>query len=951
MAERSIMEWKKIFRWPWKAYPREEREDHDRFNKASMEALDRRHHILAEGGFDASDIVPGALGLALSGGGIRSATISVGAIQALAFEKRLLDFDYVSTVSGGGYAGSFLVSLFLPTAARGLDGKAQLIDRTGGSTETKLALDALRLGTYESEMSVTDRSERRFKIRSPIWWLREHSRYLAPNGATDYATALTYYVRAWLAMVYVFALPIFVLAIAANRAGVFVLASAPEQALQTAQSWLIVEPEAIHLLLSPLLALALLLLFLSVSAGLAYWQTEWLPRVIGKSSRLKIWQRLSPKLWFALSIATTLGAILGVAGRYRDFLIQVLAGSGGFPAKFLAWGLALAVASQFFGLMVFLKLLFKDSADFTAGIRSAVTRLGTTFNIGFVVVGSLGIVDTIAIFLQSGEFSVRDDYAIATGTIVPAIAWLINWFVKTADGAGGVRKVLAQFLSPIALALGIILFASLAVGVDLLMYRLVYPDIFGIDEAQWRPSNLDVILPIVTTLLVATGVSTGFINLSSLHNLYASRLTRAYLGGTNIERLKDVADEDRDRPITQTHVNDDIEISIYQRQRTAAPLHLINVTLNETLNRESSQIVERDRKGVPIVFGPEGILVDAARCARGSRHYFHDWDEVKRRKVEPLSVGQLCAISGAAASSGMGANTTLGTSLIMSFANIRLGYWWWAGDLLKQPVRLLHVPLSWIYLKLTGLIRTYFYLFNEMTARYSRDYARLYLSDGGHFENSGVYELLRRGVKVILALDNGADPDLAFADLENLVRKARIDLGLSVNVAPVADVIETFGEEGAALFLNGYIEKGRDKEWREVAHADGGSALGLLLNVYRSAERPKSGEDDDHVPCQRIVWLKPRCVADLPPDIDGYAVANDKFPQQSTGDQFFTEAQWESYRGLGYCYIRSLFGRTKNGEDVLRSILGTLSPFDPLEQESPKRAKPRRSSSATHPPG
>jgi hypothetical protein len=51
------------------------------------------------------------VGLAFSGGGIRSATFCLGVIQALARLRLLRAFDYLSTVSGGGYIGAWLSTL------------------------------------------------------------------------------------------------------------------------------------------------------------------------------------------------------------------------------------------------------------------------------------------------------------------------------------------------------------------------------------------------------------------------------------------------------------------------------------------------------------------------------------------------------------------------------------------------------------------------------------------------------------------------------------------------------------------------------------------------------------------------------------------------------------------------------------------------------------------------
>ena len=89
------------------------------FETARIAALTARRDLLNRLRPDAERPEPGQLGLALSGGGIRSATLSLGALQAIAAHGRLLDFCYVSTVSGGGYAGTFLRSLFLPSVLRG----------------------------------------------------------------------------------------------------------------------------------------------------------------------------------------------------------------------------------------------------------------------------------------------------------------------------------------------------------------------------------------------------------------------------------------------------------------------------------------------------------------------------------------------------------------------------------------------------------------------------------------------------------------------------------------------------------------------------------------------------------------------------------------------------------------------------------------------------------------
>jgi hypothetical protein len=90
------------------------------------------------------------IGLALSGGGVRSATFCLGLLRALAKNHVLHRFDYLSTVSGGGYTGAALGRLFSP--------KVKPAD-----VEKGLADDGSLL----------------------LWWLRSNGRYLVPAGARD----------------------------------------------------------------------------------------------------------------------------------------------------------------------------------------------------------------------------------------------------------------------------------------------------------------------------------------------------------------------------------------------------------------------------------------------------------------------------------------------------------------------------------------------------------------------------------------------------------------------------------------------------------------------------------------------------------------------------------------------------------------------------------------------
>ncbi len=141
------------------------------------------------------------------------------------------------------------------------------------------------------------------------------------------------------------------------------------------------------------------------------------------------------------------------------------------------------------------------------------------------------------------------------------------------------------------------------------------------------------------------------------------------------------------------------------------------------------------------------------------------------------------------------------------------------------------------------------------------------LSDGGHFENMAVYELIRRRCRYIIAVDCGADPDYEFEDLGNLVRKCRIDLGIEIQIN-----IDSLRRDAQT----------RQSQWH--------CAIGAIRYDYLNA----------HASLGTLVYIKPALTGDEPPDLENYAGKNTAFPQQPTADQFFDESQFESYRELGH---------------------------------------------------
>jgi hypothetical protein len=182
------------------------------------------------------------------------------------------------------------------------------------------------------------------------------------------------------------------------------------------------------------------------------------------------------------------------------------------------------------------------------------------------------------------------------------------------------------------------------------------------------------------------------------------------------------------------------------------------------------------------------------------------------------------------------------------------------------------------------------HLLQELTGHfYGPAIKRWYLSDGGHFENTAAYELLRRRVPHIIVCDSGCDPDYVFEDLGNLVRKARIDFGAEVE------------------FFDADMLQGKHVP-KEIC-----DLIGTPEEFRRDAGLAKSNEEPKRVKHNALVaqvkfpdgassfmlFLKPGVEGDEPLDVLEYQRGHLAFPNESTADQYFDEAQWESYRRLG----------------------------------------------------
>lgn len=233
-----------------------------------------------------------------------------------------------------------------------------------------------------------------------------------------------------------------------------------------------------------------------------------------------------------------------------------------------------------------------------------------------------------------------------------------------------------------------------------------------------------------------------------------------------------------------------------------------------------------------------------------------------------VSVGAAMTISGAAASPNMGYYSSPFVTALLTVFNARLGAW------LGNPASLDRWHKAGPVFGLVHLLWELFG-FTQATGEY------VYLSDGGHFENLGGYELIRRRCRYVLLFDADADRKHTFENLGNLIQKCRVDFGIRLEIDLDSMRLEQSGRCRSHCAV-GQIH---------YEDADPGADTGIL------------------------VFIKPSITGDESADILEYRERHTDFPHQTTFDQFFTESQFESYRALGKHIVEAVFEQSKKEMD------------------------------------
>ncbi len=801
--------------------------------------------------------------LCLSGGGIRSATFSLGVLEAFARHKLLESFHYLSTVSGGGYIGGWLSAWMTRAAVAANDP----VDLEAGAKAViqQLAAMADSRPTAEPE---------------PVRNLRRYSNYLSPRigvlSADSWALGLTF-VRNLL-LTWVVLLP----------------ALAAVMLLPQVYRWL-AEPSLGSTGVVRTTLVAAILLGLT---GLVYANLD-LPSRFGRGWSVhcfKLWCLLPFALaallfslvwaWRAgiaseplsawhfvlggaiLNFLSALGGLVGgwkvaqragtqlrwIGRRVLDLMAVLVSGgvAGGliwigayrvFPPSEIALNTFVVFAPAW----VVLSLLLATAAY--VGLASAVTnederewwgRAGAWLSIAAIVWMATA---SIAVFARPALGQVSRAW-LAAGGASGVVTAFIGYRSSTALGnLARVRGTIRSILERYGLSLGAGLFVlALLMAVAAATGSLV-STLRDVLLPAWSPAA-------VGTLFFLTLVAAAFllswligVNRFSLHSMYGTRLVRAYLGASQKEKDR------HPFPLTGFDPNDNMLMHELHRGR---PLHVVNLTLNLV---RGDELAWQQRRA-------KSFTVTRLHCGSW---YGTEPDALSYRPAnrygdrEGISLGKAVAISGAAVSPNMGYHSSPLVALVMTFFNARLG--WWLGNPNARISGFTGDPGKRTWERdeprfgLRPLIAEALRLTTD-TSPY------VYLSDGGHFENLGLYEMVLRRCGLIVVVDAGCDPKREYEDLSAAIRKIRSDFGIPVTMTQMPSDTQPWGE--------GKIHYGA---------VDAGAADGLL------------------------VCLKPIVTPEAPLDVQRYAAthANPKnpFPQQTTADQFFDESQFESYHALG----------------------------------------------------
>lgn len=714
---------------------------------------------------DTSVVHQGLVGLAFSGGGIRSATVNLGVLQGLRKLGLLKAVDYLSTVSGGGYIGSCYSAVNAATS-------------TAAPTTTSIADEVKQAQVHDALFQHQPGVPENAVFRH----LRNNANYMAPNGLIDVLRVPAVFLRGM--VINFFIVFPFVLLLAAISAALINAPISIRNYLLTFTSHLGLELSADFIVTKCLILFTLTLFFFSPVIN----------RVLSRSASVQ-------------------GTAPNTAQTPAQNATQSATTSNNDVSSNTSWKMR-STATRFLGW--------------------CIAAIGLSFFVELQAV-------TIALYgkLQQNRWNFQQ----------MALAGSASSFALS----GLATKLLPKLANTFS-RLGVYLLGLIGFLVFWLFYLHLSNDLLQATQSassldfQWRS-------PIGFTLIAAALLLfswlTGDSNFTSISRFYRDRLGKAYIFGINAQKK-----------IEQT---DTLALSSLDSRFT--PYHLINSTLN--LSR-TSQAYSDDRRGDFFFFSKRYVgSISTGYCKTTA---------LENQNPE-LNLATAMAISAAAAAPNLGKDTVKPLVFILSMLNIRYDYWLQNPTWINQTKHISSRPGPAYFLR-------------ELSSNLSAETPYVNLSDGGHIENLGIYELIRRECRLIIASDSEEDLSLTFSGLADLIRLVQIDFGVIIVMDGLDDI-----RNGKQHYAIGNIYYRNEK-------------LGKLIYLKTSLTGDFSLHDSLGDTEYSSSHLRHDDFGfDNNPYLAHYKTQDPTFPHQSSANQFYDETQFECYRALGFQMVSTSLGR------------------------------------------
>ncbi len=763
-------------------------------------------------------------GLAISGGGIRSAAFSLGVLQRLAANKVLSLFDYLSTVSGGGYTGGS-ISYFL---------NCQDINEPPGKYD---------LG---KNFPYGDPDKTWHSPTRELDYLRSHGSYLTPGHCINMRSFVGVVLRAVLLNLLIWLPVLWMVMAVAQR----LVVAGPSQSTLSLQWYRDLSfPWCTDSLALSALGISALCF---VAGGLIArrMKTEDGESVIAVLKKVRVvnWLVFFLGAWFFACrvVTTSRGMTAWPAGTATDTwsqAVQMLVADlpvfrgQHVPALFMLFEIGAALLLVAYVLLI---LIYSLSTVFQKDRTEYLQRRWHACCYS-------SLLKWLLVLAALASVPYLSEIATNVGGIGALLAGLGGALWKIYQRGKGWISI--ETLAPVA---------SLLVFYGLFITAYYYAGGLVSSQPHW----------FVYGLWLVAILSGYWVNLNhiSVGRYYRDRLMEAFMPGKDM-----VKDNKNDSALAaNTFTMGDLA----RTRRT--PYHLVNtnVVLVDSMKKKI-----RKRGGDSFILSPLYV---------GSRAT--GWRPTDQYCDNAFTLATAVATSAAAVNphagpAGTGMSRNPAVSLLMALLNLRLGYWAPNPCYANGPRRMHHLWSAWYELM--------------PKSGYREDSTFVQLSDGGHFDNLGLYELFRRRVRFILVLDGGADKDFQFSDLQNALHRAEQDFMVHLKFDghhPLGDLIPQ--EQEAEKFPDG---------------------LKLAKTGYISGRFNYGPEDN--LPQGWFFYIKTTLIGDMSMRIRGYKGAHPDFPDETTADQFFDEDQFDAYRLLGSEIARELT-RDRNFTQWLKTYHG-----------------------------